>query len=501
MNTTRLRTVGASTAIASESIVAASDCESFQCSGKIAFFMAIRNPQSAIRNRGSAYVLALVLLSLFTTLAVAYSQVTDMSLRKSDNSRISMEARLSAESGMSYMLDVLQSVRLPGDTTEASFATNCRAALCQRLDGSGNLGAGVVAIDGSAVIVPSISLAGRTFQSRLTWSGANTARLVVTGFAQGVHRTISMDFGLVPKRPVVFDYGLASKGPISVDGNARIVGVNEPGEASVLSATSSVAAAITVGGSTTVQGDLSTSGSGTHVTITGSPTIAGSKDPAVIAQHVHLGVEAPDWPALDTTPLIALSTTIIDSTTDINGSNLVFNNARIKAGTNPRFTRDMVINGVLVVEAPNQVRFEGKTTINGLVVTVDPATGQPIGNCQLFFAGNVEARGVEALPATAEFAAVKQKTGTFIVAPGFGVTFAGNFSAVNGTIAADQLTFTGTAEGVVKGSVLGLKDLPTSLSGNVDISVDRKNADPNAAGFVKSFAFAPLPGTYSEGGP
>ena len=80
----------------------------------------------------------------------------------------------------------------------------------------------------------------------------------------------------------------------------------------------------------------------------------------------------------------------------------------------------------------------------------------------------------------------------------FGVTFAGNFSAVNGSIIADQLTFTGTAEGVVKGSVIGLKDLPTEIGGNVDIYVDRKNAKPDPAGVEKSLSMQPIIDTYEE---
>ena len=153
---------------------------------------------------------------------------------------------------------------------------------------------------------------------------------------------------------------------------------------------------------------------------------------------------------------------------------------------------------MVYVEAPNVVRFEGGAELNGFIVTQD--TGQTIGNCQIHFAGHVEAHGVEALPDTSQFAAVKQQTGTFIVAPGFGVTFAGSFSAINGSIAADQLTFTGTAEGVIKGSVIGLEDIPTVIGGNVDIYVDRENANPDPAGFVKSLAFSPVPGSYAEGG-
>jgi len=205
----------------------------------------------------------------------------------------------------------------------------------------------------------------------------------------------------------------------------------------------------------------------------------------------------PDFPSFDTSGLAALATGgVIDASTPINEVGQVFNNVRIAAGTNPVFAKDVSLNGVIYVEAPNIVQFEAKATINGLIATEE--SGLPLESCQLRFAGRVEASGVDTLPDTPEFTLVKEQTGTFIAAPGFGVTFSGNFSAINGCIAADQLTFTGTAEGTVRGSVIGLKDELTDVGGNVGIYVDRTNADENPAGFVNSLGMVPLPDTYAE---
>ena len=148
------------------------------------------------------------------------------------------------------------------------------------------------------------------------------------------------------------------------------------------------------------------------------------------------------------------------------------------------------------MEAPNVVTFAGQTTINGFIVTEQNSL--PIEQCQINFAGTVDAAGVAALPDTEEFAAVKQHTGTFLLAPGFAATFSGNFSTINGSIVADQLTFSGTAEGIIKGGVIGLTDLPTELSGNVEIYVDRSTQDPDPAGIVKPFALETMPDSYTE---
>ncbi|MDY7009650.1 MAG: hypothetical protein SVV80_02725 [Planctomycetota bacterium] len=345
-----------------------------------------------------------------------------------------------------------------------------------------------------SVHVPDIQVNGRSFYCWFTQLDSNRRQITVRGTFGGVTRHLNMDLMLVFKPAMAFDYGLASRGQISIFGNARILGVNDPTEASVISVTKSHLDALCLDGHAEVSGDLYTSGTGTYVSVSGSPTVAGTQDLAEIAKHVHNDVEEPDFPEIDTSPFAALATYTLQPGDPTNKN--VYNNLLIPAGMNPNFTSDVVLNGVVYIESPNDVKFEGKCTINGMVVTEE--SSEPISNCQLSFAGHVEANGVKSLPDTSEFANVKTQTGTFILAPGFGVTFAGNFSAINGSIAADQLTFTGTAEGTVKGSVIGLKDLPTNIGGNVDIFVDRSNNKNNSAGFVKSIAMEPVPDSYNE---
>ena len=444
---------------------------------------------------GSAYMLALMLLVVFSALAAAMATTSNLSLQKSSNHRSSSSAQLTAESGMEFLLERLSTVRLPASTTEASFPANLKTALDKAINASNLANQSIVSTTGG-VAVPAISAAGGSFTSSMLWSTSNRCRLTVRGAHSGVARTIRMDVVLIPKNATAFDYGLASRGPITISGNATITGVNNPQEASVVSSTTA-ANAITVDGNVVLSGDLGASAENANVAITGHPSIAGSTDPAVYSQHIHFGVAEPDFPEINIAPLAALANGIvIDSHTNTSGA-LVFNNARIKAGTNPTFSSKVTINGVLLVEAPNVVKFEGQTVLNGFVAAEN--TSSALSDCQLRFSGGVEAYGVDALPASdPQFTAVRQKSGTFIVAPGFGVTFGGNFSTINGSIAADQLTFTGTAEGTVKGSVIGLKDLPTFVGGNVDIRVDRKGADANPTGFLKPYALKAVSASYAE---
>jgi hypothetical protein len=441
---------------------------------------------------GFAAVLALVLLAVFASLALVWVTAAGLSLRASSNYGDAAQARLAAEGGAAFILHELSALRLPGSTTASTFPANLCAKLGTAMNGTANLASQTVAVNGALVTVPQIVLPYGQFASDLSWADPNRVRLTVTGRCGDACQRVRIFLDLVPRLPTAFDYGLASQGQITISGSAQIVGVNDPSEASVLSATASTTA-ITLSGSATVSGDIHTTGNPSTIVISGSPSVGGSTDPNVIAQHVHFDVAQPTFPEVDIAPIAALATNTLSSSTPSASS---YSNIRIAANTNPTFGGSVVLNGVVYVEAPNVVTFAGHTTINGLIVTQD--ANLPISSCRLSFSGSAEAYGVEALPDTPEFAAVKQQTGTFILAPGFAVTFSGNFGAVNGSIAADQLTFSGTAEGVVRGSVLGLSDLPTTVSGHVEICVDHAAADPHPAGFVLSYALVPIASTYTE---
>ncbi|MCJ7544021.1 MAG: hypothetical protein MUP47_05550 [Phycisphaerae bacterium] len=439
-----------------------------------------------------AYILALILLAMCASLAVVWAAGAGLSLKASSNYGNAAQARLAAEGGLTFLLRTMAPVRLPGTTDPSSFPGDLCSVLGTMLNSTPNLSGQTVTVTGAAVTVPQIVLPYGYFTSQLAWANPNRASLTVTGSSQDASRRVQILLDLVPRLPDVFDYGLASRGQIVLSGSAEIVGVNDPSEASVLSATTT-GTAIALSGSAAISGDLYTTGSSATVAISGSPSVGGSYDPNVIAQHVHFDVAQPSFPEVDIAPLAALATNVLNTSSP---SASTYSNIRIAANTNPTFGGDVVLNGVVYIEAPNIVTFAGQTTINGLIVTQD--SDLPISSCQLSFSGSAQAYGVEVLPDTPEFAAVKQMTGTFVLAPGFAVTFSGNFGSVNGSIAADQLTFTGTAEGVVRGTVLGLADLPTTVSGHVEIYVDHAAADPHPAGFVLSIALVPVPSTYLE---
>jgi len=409
---------------------------------------------------------------------------------------LQQDAQFAAESGLAYMTYQLSVVRLPGSTTRTTMVSGLTTALGDVMNGTVTMGGGVVTNMGSCVYVPAVSLdGGRTFQAWMVPLSDTRCLLVCYGVAGPFYRTLTVEVELVPALARAFDYGIASRGSILISGSTDILGVNDPLEASVFSDSGSLGSITLSGGGVSISGNLLVSGDRDCVTIVGTPSVGGTKDPAEIEERIYNNVASPDFPELNIAPLAALATNVVDASTDTSGT-LNYSNIRIAANTDPTFAAGTVINGVIYVEAPNKVKFAGHATINGLIVTQDSDEG--VDNCTIDFNGTVDATGVDALPDTPEFAAVKEQTGSFLLAPGFKVSFGGNFETINGTIAADQFAFSGNSEGVIKGAVIGLADVPSTFEGSVEIKVDRSEVNDNPAGFVKNLSPEVDYSTYSE---
>jgi len=444
---------------------------------------------------------------LFGSLSVALISATTLNQKMGENQSYSLAARMAAEGGLSWMLWQLDRIMMPPETTEDTLISNLADGLSSALDGTANLDGQVISSTAGTILVPPVALDHGNFSCALVMApdgqGGQRCRLTVTGTRSGAKCHVSMDFDVVIKRATVFNYGVASRGRIIVTGSALIEGVVDPEDASVLS-TRSEPVAIEAGGHATITGDLYVTGENLdYVSLKGGGyTIGGESDPdLIITEHVHVDVNEPDFPAIDITPFEALTKSIIDSNTDLASSGLVFNNARVLAGTNPTFHNYTVINGVLFVETPNVVTFNAGTTINGVIVTED-ASGLDIEDNQIDFKGHATAPGVDALPDDdPNFAAIKQLTGTVILAPGFSLTFNGSTNAVNGVIAADQLTFNGNSElsGNLTGTVIGLANAELSLKGNTSLHLSRPTNQSPPVGFKHPVGLAPNPGTYYEG--
>lgn len=465
--------------------------------------------RSNARRRGIVYVLALVLLTLFASLAVAFCSTTNLELAKSSNLADSTKARLAAESGMSYMLLVLNGVEMPVHTDGNSLIANLYQAI--RAEGGTLAGASLV-WDGSAyrIDMPAVALPGEdsSFFCRIRAgdvAGGAGCWLESTGACGQATRKVSVGFSLTNRVSSVFKYAVASRGKISLQGNAMVIGMVDPGDGAMLSTRDS-SPAISVEGSADVGGRLDVTGTSTdyiYLAKGGGYTVCGSSDrEEILDNYVAYGVRPPEFPEPDVSPFeaFAVNPLPIDSHGNVTGG--TYDNIRVPANTNPTFTADTVLRGVVYIEQPNKVSFRGGATVQGVIVTEESPI-EDLTNCTISFAGNFSAPGVESLPNTPQWQSLRELDGSVIVAPGFSLSFNGNCSSINGVIAGNKIEFTGNSnvEGSMTGCILGLKDNDMIFGGSADVRVQRQSSDTTPAGFSHPMGLLPVLSTYVEAAP
>ena len=422
-------------------------------------------------------------LAIFAALGMAYASSSSLNMRQSSNLSDFSQARLEAESALAYYNYTLAKVGVAKGKSGQALLDDLADRLADNLNGKSHFnGVGVTYSNGTITIPPASLGAGRSFGAAITLAGTNTVHLRLTGQADGVSRAIGLNLTTKAGNNFVMSCGIASKSAIKLTGNASVAGANNSAEGSILSATYSTTNAVTITGNCAIQGDIYASNPDAAVSMTGNVSVGGeSSNSAAVKDHIHIGIGAVDFPEVDPTVFEPYATNIIDSHTSTNG-NKTFTNIRIKAGTNPTFSGNITIKGVVFVEQPNVVTFSGNTNMTGVLVTQDAGDNTYTTN-KIKFTGNMTSKGVEQLPDTAEFHELRELKGSFILAPGFGVSFAGNFGTVNGTMAADAFTFVGNSGGTVKGGIINYSDSDFTLTGNSRVVIDRNGMPDTPAGF------------------
>jgi len=428
--------------------------------------------RQSLRNRrraGAALVMALAFLAVLITLAVALTVSTDLQLQAGRNMDLVTKAQLAAESGIAYYAYVLPTSPIADASSPQAVLDSLATALSERLNGSASLGGQPVAYDGTAIVVPAMAFDDESsFTARVVASASSGVRLTVVGRAAPaggdarITRSISADAEL--QAGSAFGHGMYAKGPIVIGDNFNYLGANNDAEASVSSALES-AIAIQVG-SGYIAGDV-THKPGAAVAI--GATVGGQTRTA----------DVPPPPEIDGSVFEPFATNIVDADT----SGGTFTNIRIKAGTNPEFG-DVTIQGVLYIEAPNVVYFKNNVNLIGVVVSEDPGPGASPATHYVYFKNNMSAQGVEALPDTPEFGALRQMVGSAFLLPGFTLEFKNNFSSISGTIAADQIITKNNLDATVYGSVIALGGGGLSFKNNASLTVDRSRYTGAAAGMT-----------------
>lgn len=457
------------------------------------------------RRRGSTSLLAMLYLALLSSMAIGFYAATNTSVQIAGNEQRAQKSQLAAHSGMQFMKYHLATLGIPASTPPSELFNQVAASLSAKLGGTDNLPspvqAGTDAIQipgdpnhwvslggGSAFRVTILKeLAGERIAVRVY--GRHTGTAGTTG--------IELDYANFPNPSAIFDYGVASRSGITMDSNARIRGAGNASLGSVLTTSFKDAMPLKMLGNASITGDVSLANPDARVSMSSNASIAGSSNPAVYGEHIHYGVEVPEFPWVDTSEFKKYATSVL-STPAKKYDSINLKNIYIKANTNPTFDSNIKVEGVIYIETPNKVTFSSNVEIRGAIVVQNDPTGDYLTN-RIEFNSNVKLYPVSTLPATADFpAGLRALTGSMILAPKFTVHFNSNFGATGGCVIADRMEFDANARGSIKGSLINLEDTSLHFDSNSDILIESLGSAGYPAGVRFGSRYLPLPDTYAE---
>jgi hypothetical protein len=423
--------------------------------------------------------------------------MVDTGAQITQNHHKSNLAFVAAESGLETLRYWLDGIYLPG-TVQANQRLNFVYTYLQNLnnDGHSNL---VPALNGTDHIsISNVTIAnGQTFSASISKINDEILRLDVTGHNGPVSRTIRVNYIFSERGNTVFDFGVATKGPLEMTGNIELEGANINVEASVYIEAQNEDTALSLTGKCEIAGNVSIVDPCAAVAVSNSSSIGGDKGSAAM-NHVIQPVPPAEFPVPNPglfEQYVGVGAEHI--VTSGSSSNITLENVRIPAGVNPTFSGNVTIRGIVFIEQPNVVTFTGNTTITGIIAG-DGDLADNSGTNQVNIIGSVVSNPVTDLPAESQFAQLRDETGTFMVTPGFSVSFGGNFDTLNGTIAANGVEFFGNAGGTIEGSVINYSNTPMTLTGNSDLIFNRSGITETPAGFTPELRLEYDPASYSE---
>jgi hypothetical protein len=428
---------------------------------------------------GSVLIACTIFLVIFVTLAVGMATMSGANLRIADNQREANLAFASAESGLEVVRYWVDRIRMPSSTPVADYFSTAVSRLQAELatNGIGNL---QINSDGSIPTVVIHALSGQSFSGQLYTDPTNPAvlRLYIVGASHGAARTVQVRFRIEPYRFPIFNYGMATKGALQFPQNPTLTGTAENWEADIYVESAGSTTAVQVGGNANFDGDIDIGNPLATVNFGAAVQIAGEYGQQAIDNHITIGAEPVEFPIPETLPFQQYATgPVIGPATNLSSS-MTLTNATILAGTNPTFLGNVTIQGILYIQAPNVVRFARNVSQQGIIVASGDAANP--GTNRISFEGNFASGPY---PADAQFDAIRNEAGSSILAPGFGVSFTGNFSSVNGVLAASSLYFSGNASATVKGTMISYSQDATRVEGNISMNFDRAQMVEIPAGF------------------
>jgi hypothetical protein len=448
--------------------------------------------------RGIVCVLAMIFLVLFVVLAVGFYAATALSAQISANERAVAASQIAAESGMEFMRYQMGLLDIPATKPASQVFEEVAVQLRSRLKNTGTRG---VAYDGRTIAIPDdpggyiqLNANGWGFRATLTEAGAGLIKIKVTGSPGAapskLGRAIELEYVMASRPTTTFNYGVASKGKIQVKSSASTKITGAPAAAaSVMSGSVDTPSLVTGGGA--IDGDLAVLSSKSQVSLGGGSVGGATTSVDILADHVSVLAAPPEFPWVDTTAFKSFATNTYSGAS-------YQKNIRVPANTNPKFNAGDVIEGILYIESPNNVTFEGHATINGLIV-FENTNG--VAENVMEFRGNVSPSKI---PDTPEFAALRTiSKGLAIAAPTAAVTMSGSVDGdLAGTVIAGSIVLDGSADLTLRqGSLIALGTDPMRVEGKTVKFVGNASDNPPYKGIRLRSWFKPNPGSYREVAP
>ena len=432
--------------------------------------------------RGAVFIVAMIFVALFSSLGFAMLSMSSANVQMADNQRQGNLALTNAQSGLEvlrYWLDDMGVSAKDLTAVKNALALNLTNASVTNIAVTPDDPTNPTTLTISTVTLDSQS--SQTFSADISQLDADTLQVDVTGTSGQLSRTVRTNFNFALRGSGVFDYGIAGNGPLLMTGQSEIDGVNLSVEADVYINAGITGNSFEISNQASVGGNVYIVDPYATVDIGSQATVGGESGQAAL-DHVILGADSVTFPTPNTSHFAQFATGDVINSASSLSSYTALNNVTVAANTNPTFAGDMEINGVLFIEQPNHVSFSGKVTIRGIIVG-NSAVGDESPDNSLSFSGQVQCFDVSELTG-AEFDAIQNETGTFIIAPGFSADFSGQANVVDGVIAVAGASFTGQAGGTINGSIINYSTNPVELSGQSSLSFNQSGTTNNPAGFA-----------------
>ncbi|MHC4582949.1 MAG: pilus assembly PilX family protein [Planctomycetota bacterium] len=454
----------------------------------------VKKKSEKLDRQGAVLIVSMIFVLIFSALAVSMATMSGNNVQIASNQHKVGSAIASTESGLETMRFWINRVEFPSSTLQSDYFGTIVSNLQSDLSANSITNV-TVYNNGTIPPVPLDSATGQAFEGEILIDPNNAEILQLSSIGGAdITRTIRVQYDIQPYEYPIFDFGMATKGPVHFLGNPTVNGVNSNSEADIFIESNNNNLAMLVTGNCNFDGNISVANSIANVALMGTVQIAGDTGQTAIDNHITIGADPPQFPDPDTQHFQQYATgPVIDSSTDIS-SGMTLTNATIAAGTDPIFLNNVIIEGILYIEQPNVVTFNGNVASNGMIV----AEGDPNfagANNSISFLGNFATNPV---PAGVQFDAIRQEEGSSILAPAFSVAFSGNFSALSGVMAVSGAHFSGNVNATIEGTILNYSDNPTVIEGNARLDFDRSNNITVPSGFDTHRILTYNPASYEE---